>query len=152
MNIEKIGQFIFSACLTLVAAIFWGVAAGMTVSYLWDLPSDKSLLFISLPVGFLVGLYIGPKLPGIMLEEQCKTPRWLEHFQNIEGVLLLLSSLGGAVYLAVLGYEFFIAGAAIKFTLLLVVDLALLLLAVRSSSLLGLLPLLVFVFILGLCQ
>ena len=72
----------------------------------------------------------------------------MEHLYNVEAVLLLLSALGGFVYLGVLGYEFFLAGHIFKFAGLVLVGLALFGLTVRSSSLLALLPLLAFVFVL----
>lgn len=83
-----------------------------------------------------------------MLDGPYKSRRWMERLYNVEGVLLLLSAVGGLIYLSALGYEFFIAGHIFKFVGLVVVGLALFGLAVRSSSLLGLLPLLAFVFML----
>lgn len=87
-----------------------------------------------------------------MLIGPYKSQRWLERLYNVEGLLLVLSAVGGLVYLGVLGYEFFLAGHILKFAGLVLVDLVLFGLAVRSSSLLGLLPLLVFVFVLGVLK
>ena len=56
----------------------------------------------------------------------------MERLYNVEGVLLLLSAVGGLIYLSALGYEFFIAGHIFKFAGLVVVGLALFGLAVRS--------------------
>lgn len=87
-----------------------------------------------------------------MLEGPYKSQRWMERLYDVEGVFLLLSAVGGLVYLGVLGYEFFLAGHILKFAGLVLVGLVLFGLSVRSSSLLGLLPLLAFVFVLGVLK
>jgi hypothetical protein len=83
-----------------------------------------------------------------MLDGPFKSQRLMERLYNVEGVLLLLFAVGGLIYLGVLDYEFFITGHIFKFAGFVVVGLALFGLAARSSSLLGLLPLLAFVFVL----
>jgi hypothetical protein len=84
-----------------------------------------------------------------MIDGPYKSNRWLERISNLEGLLLVLFSIGSLVYLGILGYEFFVSGHILKFVGLLVVGLVLTGLAIRSSSFLGLLALLLFVFAVG---
>lgn len=51
---------------TLVAIGFWGVAAAMLASWLFGLSSNKSLLYVGLPVGLVIGIFLWPKVPKIM--------------------------------------------------------------------------------------
>jgi hypothetical protein len=80
-----------------------------------------------------------------MLEGTFNSNRWSERLQDIDGVLLIIASLASFGNLLFVGYEWAVAGAYVKLSLLGVGVVLLSVLVIRASSIYALLPLVAIV-------
>lgn len=85
-----------------------------------------------------------------MIDGPFRSNRWIERFQSFEALIHLLAGIGMLILLGTSAYELFIVGAYLKLAVAIFVGVPLFALASMSSSVLGLIPLLAFVFAWGL--
>lgn len=65
-NFDRIRRWVAVISGTLLATGTWGFVAAMLVKSMFGLSENDSLLFVGLPVAFVMGVWLWPKMPKIM--------------------------------------------------------------------------------------